>query len=742
MQVPNPFTANDWDIRSFLLTVVVLQCAVFVLIALDVLGFHVPILRQLFTFGYLVFVPGLLLLRTFRIHKLGSVETALFTAGLSIAALMFIGLVMNTALPVLGFDAPISLLPVTVVLAGFVAVFGALSYVRDKNFSDTEKWDCAQIFSAPYLFFILLPFLSIIGAYVMNAFSINLVLELLLLIIACAFIVLISSKKIPTHVYPLAVFSISLSLLFYWSLISNFLTGYDVLGEYFNAHLVLQNAVWDPFMPSLYNGVLSVVMLAPFLSLLSNLSLVWVFKIVYPVLFSLVPVGLFWVYKRLTDDKVAFLAVAYIMSLTSFFVYMPGLARQEIAEIFVVLALLLVVDRKIEATIKTGLFIIFLSALAVSHYTISYIFIGCLVTALLILSLQKNGALIKWKAKLISLLSNEDQAGGSVNRSAIARESLVTVARSSYFIVCVLSWYAYVSAGSAIDKLSGLAQNISSHVSSDLLSPSTSQGAAIIVSQPTSPLHAVTKYFYLVSIGLVIIGLLATWLKPTMRLNREISAFFVPACALLAAAIALPFLAGQIQTDRLLHIGLLFLAPLFPIGALAVGGIARAIAIRRRATSENMRTWVLRGLSVFLAVFLLLNSGLIYEVVHDHPTSIALDKTVASPVFDDMETTASLWLQNETPPNAQMYADSYHYTLLLTITPDSNVRTLWVPSTNFSAELPYNYIFLGTTNVANKEFYIAQISASDVPQYANVSTSEISQTRSLLYDNGGAQVYL
>ena len=107
-----------------------------------------------------------------------------------------------------------------------------------------------------------------------------------------------------------------------------------------------------------------------------------------------------------------------------------------------------------------------------------------------------------------------------------------------------------------------------------------------------------------------------------------------------------------------------------------------------------------------------------------------------------METTASLWLQNETPPNAQMYADSYHYTLLLTITPDSNVRTLWVPSTNFSAELPYNYIFLGTTNVANKEFYIAQISASDVPQYANVSTSEISQTRSLLYDNGGAQVYL
>jgi uncharacterized membrane protein len=742
MKISSPFTANDWSIRSFLLAVALLQFSVLVLIAFDALGFQVPVLQQLFTFIYLVFVPGFLLLRTFRIHKLGSVETPLYAAGLSIATLMFIGFLINTVFPVLGFDAPISLLPVTVALAVFVIVFSTLSYVRDKNFSDTEKWDCAQILSAPYLFFILLPFVSIIGAYVMNAFSINLVLVLLLLAIACAFIVLISTRIIPTQVYPLAVFSISLSLLLHWSLISTFLTGYDVLVEYFSAQLVVQNAVWDPSIPGAYNGVLSVVMLAPFFSLLCNLSLVSVFKIVYPTLYALVPVALFWLYKKQTDDKIALVAVAFIISLVSFYIVMPMVARQEIAEIFVVLSLLLVVDRKIETKIKSGLFVIFLAALAVSHYALSFIFILCLVAALLTLSLQEKGALRKSKAKLMSLFSIEDQAGGSVQEHITVRESLVTVSLSLIFIFCVLVWYTYAAAGTEIKNLADLSQNMVASIH-DILNPSTSQGAAILFNEPLSSLHALTKYLYIVSLGVIVIGLLATWIRPAVRLNREISAFYPAVCVLLAAGILVPYVAGSISTDRLLHFGLLFVAPLFALGALAVGDIASAARVRRRTTSEKTRTWVLGALSVFLALFLLLNSGLIYEVAHDNPTSIALSKTAAYPVFNKMETTASLWLQKEISPDARIYADAYHYSLISSVRSQRNVRQLWGSSADFQSKLLHdNYIFFGTTNVANKELYMAQYSANNIAQYVKVNASEISLNRSLLYDNGGTHVLL
>jgi uncharacterized membrane protein len=746
MKVYNPFTVNDWPIKDFLLTVLVIQFSVLALIALDAVGVTVPILRQLCTFIYLVFVPGLLLLRTLKIHGLGSVETLLYTVGLSIAALMFIGFFMNAFLPAVGIEAPLSLLSMVVVLTTFVLALSVVSYIRDKNFADTNKSDYAWVLSPSCLFFVLLPFVSTIGAYVMNVYGVNFILMLLLLAIAFAFIVLSSSTGVPSRAYPLAVFSISLSLLLHWSLISSYLTGYDVLVEYFNANVVVQNAVWDPSLSGLYNGVLSVVMLAPMISLMCNLSLTWVFKIVYPVLYSFVPVGLFWLYKKQTDDKIALVSVGLIMSLVSFY-GLTMLARQEIGEIFLVATLLLVVDQKIEKTVKTGLFIIFLVALAVSHYSLSYFFIFCLVTALMILSLQKNGAFIKSKARLLSLLGIEDQWTGSVKEHTKARESLVTVGISVIFIVCVLSWYAYISGGSAITSISALAGQISGSLFTDIFNPATSQGTAILSNQPVSPLHALTKYLYLASLSLIMVGLVATWLKPTMRLNREISAFYPPVCALLIAGIAIPYVAGALSTDRLLHIALIFVAPLLVLGALAIASAIASVVsgarARKRIASDNTRKFVLGGLSVFLALFLLLNSGLIYEVVHDNPTSIALNKMVVYPVFNDKETAASLWLQNETQSNPLTYVDALHYTLLVSMQSSKDVRELRLlnSSQKFFALKNNAYIFFGTTNIVNKEIYVVQNYANNIAQSFTVSASPIIDNRSLVYNNGGAQVY-
>ena len=742
MKVYNPFTVNDWPIKDFLLTVLVIQFSVLALIALDAVGVTVPILRQLCTFIYLVFVPGLLLLRTLKIHGLGSVETLLYTVGLSIAALMFIGFFMNAFLPAVGIEAPLSLLSMVVVLTTFVLALSVVSYIRDKNFADTNKSDYAWVLSPSCLFFVLLPFVSTIGAYVMNVYGVNFILMLLLLAIAFAFIVLSSSTGVPSRAYPLAVFSISLSLLLHWSLISSYLTGYDVLVEYFNANVVVQNAVWDPSLSGLYNGVLSVVMLAPMISLMCNLSLTWVFKIVYPMLYSFVPVGLFWLYKKQTDDKIALVSVGLIMSLVSFY-GLTMLARQEIGEIFLVATLLLVVDQKIEKTVKTGLFIIFLVALAVSHYSLSYFFIFCLVTALMILSLQKNGAFIKSKARLLSLLGIEDQWTGSVKEHTKARESLVTVGISLIFIVCVLSWYAYISGGSAITSISALAGQISGSLFTDIFNPATSQGTAILSNQPVSPLHALTKYLYLASLSLIMVGLVATWLKPTMRLNREISAFYPPVCALLIAGIAIPYVAGALSTDRLLHIALIFVAPLLVLGALAIASVVSAVRAHKRIASENTRKFVLGGFSVFLVLFLLLNSGLIYEVAHDNPTSIALNKTVAYPVFNDKETAASLWLRNETRSDPRTYVDSLHYTLLVSMQSSKDVRELsLLNSSQKSFVLRSNaYIFFGTTNIVNKELYVAQRSANNIAQSFTVSASPMTDNRSLIYYNGGAQVY-
>ena len=85
----------------------------------------------------------------------------------------------------------------------------------------------------------------------------------------------------------------AVALLLNVSLITPYVTGYDVQGEYFFATLVSTSGVWNATIPSDYNTVLSVAMLAPIISAICNLSIAVVFKWIYQVFFAFVPLGLY-----------------------------------------------------------------------------------------------------------------------------------------------------------------------------------------------------------------------------------------------------------------------------------------------------------------------------------------------------------------------------------------------------------------------------------------------------------------
>ena len=86
--LPNPLLMNDWPRKRTLITVLTLQFLVWALIGLDAAGVQIPLLRGLFASVYLLFVPGMLILRAFRLHQLGGVRTPLFAVGLSLATVM------------------------------------------------------------------------------------------------------------------------------------------------------------------------------------------------------------------------------------------------------------------------------------------------------------------------------------------------------------------------------------------------------------------------------------------------------------------------------------------------------------------------------------------------------------------------------------------------------------------------------------------------------------------------------
>ena len=171
---------NDWEIKKFLKVILAIQLAVWGVIGLDTIGLHIPVIREFISFIYLFYIPGIIILRVLKLHKLGNIETLLYSVGLSIATLMFTGLFLNTVYPLFGISDPISILPLIITISVLVLALCAISYVRDKDFSAPSFIDIGAILSPPALFLCLVPFLSIFATYLINFHHTNILLMFLI----------------------------------------------------------------------------------------------------------------------------------------------------------------------------------------------------------------------------------------------------------------------------------------------------------------------------------------------------------------------------------------------------------------------------------------------------------------------------------------------------------------------------------------------------------------------------------
>ncbi|MEM2144624.1 MAG: hypothetical protein QW279_04635, partial [Candidatus Jordarchaeaceae archaeon] len=232
------------------------------------------------------------------------------------------------------------------------------------------------------LFLATLPLLSLFGTQLLSPYYMNILISFMVILLSLL-PVLIAFDKISEQLYPFAIMSMAIALLYSTSLNSPYLRGTDIHQEYYFANLVLTNSNWNSTVPHTYNSMLSVVMVAPILTIVTGMPLIWVFKIFYPLLFSLVPVILFQIFKRQTAARSAFFAVFFLVSVFSFYTEMVGLARQQIGEIFLVIIVLLMILKPVICGLKKSLLLmIFGTLLVMSHYALACIFIGLAIFVL------------------------------------------------------------------------------------------------------------------------------------------------------------------------------------------------------------------------------------------------------------------------------------------------------------------------------------------------------------------------
>lgn len=734
-RILSPFCVNDWDIKDALTAILCLQFALWGVIGLDALGFHIPVIRELIASAFLLFVPGILVLRILNVHKLDEIESLIYSVGVSIALTLLCGLSLNSAFQAFGISRPLSIVPLLTLISVTVSALCALAYLRDKEFRDPRFIDVSSLQTPPVLCLFLLPFLSIFSTYAFNFYNTNSLQISLLLIIGLVAILIGFGKLIPARLYPLAIFAISVSLVFHTSLISPYVWGYDIQVESYLANSVIGSGFWNASTPILYNSVASVVIFPPSFSVISGMDINWMFKVVFPILFSMVPLGLFRIYQKQTNnDRIAALSCFFFMSFYFFYTNLLATAREELADLFLVMFILLMSSSGLNRKAKTPLLMVALLSVAVSHYATSYLLIFLLVSAWAILYLTDHAVLQKTTANFGSRFraqtKEENRKPGKPMSSESTGLSGVLVL---LFAILALAWGLYTAGSvSVIEALAfGGRVNLA-----DFFNPLTTQGPYLAITSVSSPVHNAARYFYLASLFFVAVGIIALLIgKTQMKFTRVYRAFALASAVLFAASAVVPYLASSIGTDRLLHLSLIFLAPFAVIGAIAC---FRALDhIFNGGAKVHFARYAPAFFAVFVVVFFMFNNGLIYEITNDNPQTLGLDQSIAYPIFNQKEVAGGQWLVSAHPPhptngNPSFYADSNYYQLFMRLGVD------W-PFVDYPGAAGTTYTFLGTYNLDHGVAATYQ-SERAILFWTQTPLGNLVNSSSKIYDNRGANV--
>lgn len=763
MRFNGMFSIDSWGISKFSQMIVALHAVMLCAIAMDVIApvwLHIDIslIRQTVVFFYLIFVPGIVILRVLGVRSLSLIETALYSVCLSTAMLMFVGLLMNEIYPALGITKPIAFLPLIITIIVVVLLLLAIAYLKERpNLEDKPNVNHdltgAQGISIFSIFGVAIPLIiGVVGVLLVNFFRLNTLL-LLLFPIVSILIALASLGKLDHRLYPLAVLMIALALFFHFSLLSPYLLGWDINYEYYLSKLVETNSLWNPTIPITYNSALSITLLPVIYAQLMNVDIAWILKIVYPLIYSLVPLGLYETYRKQTSAVIAFLSVFFFMSFTTFFNEMLWLARQQLAVLFIVASILLILNKKIKPLDRNLLLLIFSASLVVSHYGTTYLYMLCVFLGILFLGIMKSASWSKLFQNLRAVGTNaktvESQSPITKGPSCslTTKRKILTVTSTLLLFVFALAWYTYVSSSAAIEAVTFVGKRVLNGSFSNLLSLSARDptilhafgvGTGIIQHESFRLVQYITLIFIAVGVLKYILNRRGT------GFDEEYGAIMLSCTSIVVASIILPYFASALNLSRIYFFASIFLAPFCVLGGAAM----LMFPFKNRFPRADKQKLGLFLVTIILLAYFLLSTGFIYEVTNDVPSSVSLsmEKMKVSNVTEvrvylsglvlmDHDVSSAEWLARNRNVTLPVYADYISSTHAL---PSYGLIYETAQLSNDTQTVGTAYIYLNQLNVI-----VGYMTGpyQDVTPWKTSLISSLLDHQDKIYSNGLCETY-
>lgn len=587
----------------------------------------IPYFLNLFGFIALTFIPGFLILRVLNIRNLDKSINLIFSIALSIFFIMTLGFVVNLLLPLIGNSKPISALPL------FYSYNFSILLMLTYSYYQKEKTPYSDFFSINFCPLVLiifhLPFISIIGSTIMTFYDINTINIILFALISITPSIVLF-KKTGDEFYPLIIYLVSFSTLYNLALISNYIWGYDSFFLFFGANKSIYEGIWTLSNSTVLPLLLSSILL-PIYSLLCDLEMVWVFKLMNPFIYSFVPVTLYSIYKKINslsikyDSSIAFLSTFVFMFYYGFSKDLPN--KQHIAELFLALILLLSL---LQTNSKRILLLMLCFSLVSIHYGISYLFVVSLLIVLALRFIFIDGRF-------------------STTKSTYSSTFIL------FFIVLSIYWYLYTANGHIFTNFVTVLHNL--YLSfSNLLQSDSRSGISYALYASNSNLWAIYKLMHILLqffIGVGIIKLVVSFIQ--RKVNSKEKDFFIISLVFYMYLLVQTLKSAGMGFDRILQISLIFLSPIAYVGFEKIIWFFYTVADRitnsysyvQHSHMQKIRRNSKTVFSMFLIFFFFFNSGIVFEIAADHvpECAISLEKNPKWNVFYDSEISNIKWLQ-------------------------------------------------------------------------------------------------
>jgi uncharacterized membrane protein len=694
---------------------------------------NIPFLRQILGLLFLTILPGLLIIQTLKLNKIGFTEKFVLAIGLSISFLMLFGLLLNNSLLSIGYKTPLATVPLLISFNTAIIALAIIGYRLNKN----------KIFSLPNLnlstsekAFLIVPIsfpaLSIFGMHVMNTTDNNIILMLLLFLIPIYVIfVCFFNHKFPKRLYPIAIFLISISLLLLMVLRSNHIIGVDTHVEYYYFQTTLTNLYWSAFGHSTLDACLAISLLPTIYQSILNVDAEFLFKILYSLLFSISPLVIYVLSKRYVGELYGFLTACSFMTLSNFLCTTVH-ARTNTAILFFALAMMVLFSDKIDPLKKRILFIVFMASCMVSHYSTTYIFFFIMLGTFIGVEMLSKKYTVK---KVVSLT--------------------ITI----LFFAFIFFWYSQVTEAafnSGVSFVENTLSNLNKFFVEEMRSGTTRSvlGEGIMQKGIPHKIEFVFAWLTFAFIGIGIITLIRRYKEmsfPELNFRKadflrgkfEVGYFMaaIVCSGLLVAVVALPYISTGYGMDRAHLLGICILSVFFVIGGIIVAKHLDKLLSKKKIVKNKREVRAYLIILLVLIPYFLSTTGVTYQMfgVPQEITLSSEGKTYDMMYVHDEEGFGARWLRGNTNEKARIYTDYF--------------GGLWLSSQGMVRSSIYDrsfiedkeaigdgYIFLRYVNVVEGKLLGREAGAA--VQWHNLTEYDhLFVERNKIYDNYGSQVW-